>query len=414
MTNPMLPMFFLHRSATGFGAVTALAFHPDTDLAATTSDIGEFKIWTRQTLRVAPKPNTNNKENSQQTTTTEKLSTWRCAAVGTHRNEPLTAAAFSSDGSVLALGSVTGGVSLWDATQTALLGVLPPALTRPSAASVPNAPMVRRLLFLANSPLLVALLNGGLAVYNLLTMRCEWAVEVAGVGRIVSDPISSHWAVTLSSPASPGTQHSARGTSTTNSGSGVARSTSSKVSSSDQGIVMFRGAEESPVGAWRVSRAGPPGTLSIAFVPPATPLHVAAVEAGANLPGASPLVVLTADREYAVARKSGSSKGTTEGTAGLSTSGIGKDNVARAGGAGVGVSSFETLYGRSARVEQQREQGGGAAAAVEVGGSGLGVGGRPPWAALFDAPSHALPPMGTLCPAFLELMVTGGGQSEDK
>ena len=233
-------------------------------------------------------------------------------------------------------------------------------------------------------------------MYNLLTMRCEWAVEVAGVGSISADSASSHWAATLSSPGSSSSNSTARGT----GGS----------SASVQGIVMFNGAEESPVAAWRVHRSGPPGSISIAFVPCKTPLHAAAVEAGVNVPGSSPLVVLTADREYSIARRSGSSDGSASG------SGIASRIGTYGTGIGKEISAFEAMYGRSARVEKQ--QGGanglnsGSISAVDVGVAG--VGGRPPWASLFDAPSHALPPMGTLCPAFLELMVTGGQDGNEQ
>ncbi len=366
--------------------MTALAFHPTEDVAATASDTGEFKVWVRQAVRSSGK-----KEKESAEDAVKAASTWRCAAVGSHRAEPLTAAAFSGDGSVLALGAAAGGLSLWDARQTALLGVLPPAFA-PGAAPA-AACRVRRLQFVAGTPLLVAALAGGLAVYNLLTMRCEWAVQVEGVGALAVDPSSPHWAVVLSAlpPASTagGAGHGKK------KAAAAAGSSGGAVGGKDvkeQGVVVFKGAGEVPVGAWRLRRAGPSGTVAVAFVPGGTPLAAAAAETGVCLPGCSPLVVLSGDREYSVARRAGADAAAMAGA----TVGAGL-----AAAAAEGPSGFESMYGRSARVDTAAGVG---AAGVEEAGAG-----RPAWAALFDAPSHALPAMGTLCPAFLEAMVIGGG-----
>ena len=354
-----------NRSTPGFGAVTSLAFHPTADIAATTSDTGEFKIWARQALRSLSKVGVPTAQ-----------STWRCEAIGAYGgDEPLTASAFSSDGSLLALGSVYGGISLWDATQTALLGVLPPAVQRPveDGNGVLSALPVRQLFFLSDSPFLVAALVGGLAVYNLLTMRCEWAVEV-DVGGLAADPSSLHWAALLSNTAS--------------------NSKSTTSAEKDRGLVVFQGASEVPVGAWRVHRAGGPEGISVAFVPRGTPLYAAAEETGVTLPGCSPLVVLTTNREYAVAwtERRRKEKPLSSGEARTISTALGSENP----------SAFEAMYGKSARAEVQEQDVGRATLAADVGS------GKPSWAALFDAPSHALPPMTTLCPAFLELVVMGG------
>jgi len=420
-----LYQFYFHfsRSAAGFGAITSLSFHPTTDIAATTSDIGEFKVWTRQIVRTPPartknnSTHTNNNETPGKGLVEDVVSTWRCAAVGTHKNEPLTASAFSSDGSVLALGSVTGGISLWDATQTALLGVLPPALNA-TAVGVPlGAASIKKLVFLNKSPLLVACLHGGLAVYNLLTMRCEWSVQInTGVGAVVADPVSPHWAVVL---AAPSTNENIGG------GNGKISTTASKQQQKQQqGVVVFKGGEEIPVGAWRVNRASQSqnqrmshtsvsGT-ALAFVPNGTPLYAATVAAtgegtrranGTSTSGESPLVVLTADREYSIAARTtgtGTNAGVSKGLA---------DNTGN--NRFTAVSGFEAMYGRSAKVaseinkDEKNKKGVEAAAAAAERGVDVSQ-----LSELFDAPSHALPPMGTLCPAFLEFMITGGSEKK--
>lgn len=333
--------------------------------------------------------------------------------MGTHKNEPLTASAFSSDGSVLALGSVTGGISLWDATQTALLGVLPPAL---NASAVPlGGVSIKKLVFLTKSPLLVACLHGGLAVYNLLTMRCEWSVQInTKVGDVVADPVSSHWAVVLAAPSTSNTL-------------GKSSITSRQQQKQQQAVVLFNGVDEIPVSAWRVNRTGQSQSqrmnhtsvagTALAFVPIGSPLHAATVVASsaaegskksssACVSGESPLIVLTADREYSIAARAATGTSTNaDGSKG------GVKGLADAGNNRYGaVSGFEAIYGHSAKVagENNKDKNKrGAEAAAALGDVGVSQ-----WGALFDAPSHALPPMGTLCPAFLEFMITGGSEKK--
>lgn len=65
------------------------------------------------------------------------------------------------------------------------------------------------------------------------------------------------------------------------------------------------------------------------------------------------------------------------------------------------VSGLEAMYGAQPTAQQQQAQQQAAGAA----GGGAASGGQQQWAGLFDAPSHVLPPLSTLCPAFLELVV---------
>lgn len=341
--------------------------HPTMDLAATTSDAGDFKIWTRHHVRTK-----TNSASASGVDGASRATTWRCAAVGSHRNEPFTASAFSHDGSVLAVGSATGGVTLWDATEVALLATLPPALlhtSTPAGAPSPSA-AVRHLLFLSRSPLLVAVFAGGVAVYNTLTLRCEWAIHL-DLTAVAADPSSDHWAAVLSGTSNA--QHAQQGT-------GAAL---------ERGVVVFKGAEEIPRAAWRARRAGP-GT-SVVFAPHGTPLHTAA--APVALPGCSPLFIVTSEREYSMGR----GQGTTAEALGSAAAAAEGPLASRA--QSFGPSAFQGLYGRSAAVEKVGDAAGVAGVAD--------IGGRPAWAALLDAPSHALPAMGTLCPAFLELVALG-------
>jgi len=325
---------------------------------------------------------------------------------------------FSPDGSLLALGDVAGGISLWNSTQTALLGTLPPALSSPSASSLTRGSSdggsgsgvdkirVRQLVFLFRSPLLVAVFSRGIAVYNILTLRCEWAAEIDVEG-VTADPASLHWAAILGRVSSTEIQETQQ----------------THHERTEQGIIVFKGAEEVPVAAWRVRRAArgrggiannrrcAKGT-SLLFATPGSPLHAAA--AGVTVPGASPLLVITGQREYAVAVQQGSS--------GLLSPEEQKGNSAAAAAAAILgrrdtflPSTFGSVYGKSSRTEPL-DGNNNSGNAQEAGELHNEVGERPAWASLFDAPSHALPPMGMLCPAFLELVVVPGacGSSEEE
>jgi hypothetical protein len=311
--------------------------------------------------------------------------------VGSHRGEALTACAFSRDGSVLALGGGGGGVTLWGAAQTALLAVLPP----PPGAGSP----VRQLLFLARSPLLVAVSQGGVAVYDLLTRRCVWAADVA-LGAAAADPGSPHWAAVVLRSAGGGGAGGAGGAPAAAAAAGGDKQQrgGEGEGEGEGGVVAFRGAERAPAGAWALRRAGRAGggaaAAALAFAPPGTTLHAAG--AAASLPGMSPLLVLTAGREYGLARRDGAPPAAAA--------------AALRRREAFPPTAFEAMYGQPAAAAAAAAA--AAEAAAEPAVEARAVGGRPAWAALFDAPSHALPPLGTLCPAFLELLVGGGRGAE--
>lgn len=109
--------------------------------------------------------------------------------------------------------------------------------------------------------------------------------------------------------------------------------------------------------------------------------------------GMSPLVIMTSAREYTIAPHSdaqlqraalpGAEEGPPEA-----------------------VSGFKAAYGslsdQAARQAAQRVQ---EAVGPQSVFARQGEKNRPPWAELFDAPSHVLPPLSTLLPSFLDLMV---------
>ncbi|KAJ6797873.1 WD repeat-containing protein 75 [Iris pallida] len=98
--------------------ISSLAFRPSHAMAATSSFGGEFKVWVHYGS-IQPKDG-----NCQ----AHEKSGWRCQSVGSYKKMPMTAAAFSADGSVLAVAAETV-VTLWDPDKNALIAVTGDTLT---------------------------------------------------------------------------------------------------------------------------------------------------------------------------------------------------------------------------------------------------------------------------------------------
>lgn len=119
----------------------------------------------------------------------------------------------------------------------------------------------------------------------------------------------------------------------------------------------------------------------------------------------SPLLVISQDRQYAQAGTAVQPEAMSAATPDLYRR---ADSFAAARGAGTAVpaqtpapvSGLEAMYGtQQAQQAQQQKPAGGPAGAGRMG----------QWAGLFDSPSHVLPPLSALCPAFLELVVSKEG-----
>ncbi|KAL3575116.1 hypothetical protein D5086_023217 [Populus alba] len=95
-----------HRDA----GISAIAFHPTRPMAVSSSYGGDFKVWVcNNGIQEMDKPLPN--------------SGWTCHAVGSYKKKPMTAATFSSDGSVLAVAAETV-ITLWDADKNILVAVI--------------------------------------------------------------------------------------------------------------------------------------------------------------------------------------------------------------------------------------------------------------------------------------------------
>lgn len=301
----------------------------------------------------------------------------------------------------------------------------------------------------------MATTNHGVAVFDLLNLRCVWSGLIPGVGCIAVDPASTHWALVLPSITSSSSVSSTSTASAHQNGAATA------------GVVVFKGKSRQPVGGWKLERTSPlqsaivpppphvgtstssPSTssgattknsaaaaaslIALAFAIPGTPLYNTFSKASASINNdtapkqslasdtMSPLLIFTANREYAIASGSALRLDRDESeiaaavhaashapaflfgrTVGTSSNNSKQHKLRRDTFA---PSGLEAIYGRSALSslspgEKQNEQQGGFSS-VEYGKGTKGV------AALFDVPSHELPPMSELCPKFLEAMIFG-------
>ncbi|KAL0306149.1 UNVERIFIED_CONTAM: U3 small nucleolar RNA-associated protein 17 [Sesamum radiatum] len=98
----------------GESGISSVAFRPTSHMAVSSSYGGDFKVWVRR------------HEISTEDETVENTG-WRCHAVGSYKDiwqeKPMTAAAFSGDGSVLAV-AAEKVITLWDPDRNALLAVI--------------------------------------------------------------------------------------------------------------------------------------------------------------------------------------------------------------------------------------------------------------------------------------------------
>ncbi|KAG5189285.1 hypothetical protein JKP88DRAFT_353167 [Tribonema minus] len=130
------------------GAVTSLCYHPLVDRAVTTSLDETFKVWTMQ--RRDPSLTTPSTTVQQQQQGPQYM--WTCTrTVAYKRGLSAEAAAFSSDGSLLAV-AFGGLVTLWGGAGASLLAVLLPPLSAVGSA----AARVHALAFVPRTALLFA------------------------------------------------------------------------------------------------------------------------------------------------------------------------------------------------------------------------------------------------------------------
>ncbi|XP_072179369.1 WD repeat-containing protein 75-like [Diadema setosum] len=160
------------------GAINNLCFRPpsgqgtkdDVPMATTTSKDGKFKTWSLV----------------DDTDVDGNKVCWNCDSVGFYKNTEPSAAAFASDGSLLAVG-FHEVLTLWDPDDNQLRKILCHATVNSQ---------IRHLCFGhgSSSHLLVCSTSSSLTVWNLLTCRVSWSVSM-DVRLLIADPNTQHFAI---------------------------------------------------------------------------------------------------------------------------------------------------------------------------------------------------------------------------
>lgn len=361
------------------GPIAALAYSPRGDAVATTgAGDGELKLWSRRATSSAagasaPPPSTNDR--------------WRCSWAAGLRSSTLTAVAFSADGSLVAAAAAPGAAStavvgLWMVGSGERVAVLAP----PSSSS-PSPAAVSCLAFVPGTATLVAALSGGagggnsgssLVAWDLLTKAAAWAAPLASAAtRLVAAPLGGVIAVALA----------------------PARSHASSCSPRGGRVLALRARDGAALAGWDLPRAPADALLF--------EQRRGSSGSGSGI-GCPPLLVLTTDREFTRLEVFPADAGDAASAAAASASAaLPLKKKARKGAAALSdghLSTFEAKFGGadpSARPPVTPERSSHGGGGLKAGDEGAAA----PWAALFDAPSHALPAPGALASKFLDSLL---------
>ncbi|KAE9609864.1 putative transcription factor WD40-like family [Lupinus albus] len=311
--------------------ISAVAFHPTRHMAVSSSYGGDFKIWRKNEV--------------QQKNQMLQNSGWMCHAVGSYKNKAMRAAAFSADGSVLAVAADTV-ITLWDPDKNVLVAVVGETST----------PIVS-LNFAGKSEYLLAVSHGSkpqLSVWNMSKLASSWSyrLQVEAVSCALD---SSYFAILALLPES--SKHTFKG---------------------DGLILLFNVTDPVPVASWSVTKAkgGGLGFLKgdlseVAAVVGKTPQTL--------------LAYINGDREFVLFDpyvKEAHELSLTRPD----------DLVAIEE---TGQFGYASIYGELPKFDLKRNK------VISV----LSAASERPWETIFKGESHMLPPLTKLCSEFLESLL---------
>ncbi|KAG8049218.1 hypothetical protein GUJ93_ZPchr0009g2095 [Zizania palustris] len=311
--------------------ISAIAFRPGKNMAVTSSFGGNFKVWVQSTLS---KPSDEKNQSG-----------WRCQSVGSYKNKPMTTAAFSTDGSVLAV-AAESVITLWDPDNNALVGVITEALSP-----------ITKLSFVGTSTFLTSLSQSSkpqVAVWNVPNLSMQWSYSLFAEAACCSSSRSEFAILALLSCPDGGTP-----------------------AEQDGVILLFDAENPKPVSSWSVKKAK---GGSIAFLKGDSSL----VENTKDMIGgeASLLVYVNGSHEYVVFDPRNEELH------------IGKNahkNVQTEEPAPIGYTS---IYGELPKLASKKE-------VPEIPFTPS----ERPWETIFSGSSHVLPPLTKLCSAFLSSLL---------
>ncbi|KAM0845807.1 hypothetical protein ACQ4PT_056112 [Festuca glaucescens] len=308
--------------------ISAVAFRPGKNMAVSSSFGGNFKVWVQSS--------------SLQSSEGKSQSGWRCQSVGSYKKKPMTAAAFSGDGSVLAV-AAESVITLWDPDNNALVGVIAEALSP-----------ITKLSFIGTSTYLMSLSQSSkpqVAVWNASNLSMQWSYTLSAEAACCSSSMSEFAVLSLLSCPEGGTP-----------------------AEQDGVILLFDAENSSPVSSFSVKKAK---GGSIAFVKDDSSMdaHTNATRGEE----ASLLVYVNGSHEYVIFdprnnEESQISKHTQKN--------IQADEPARIG--------YASIYGELPKLELKKE-------VLDI----PFIPSERPWETIFTGSSHVLPPLTKLCSAFL-------------
>ncbi|XP_065873775.1 uncharacterized protein [Euphorbia lathyris] len=321
-----------HRDA----GISSVALNPVYCMAVSSSYGGDFKVWVcNKGIKWTDLGLTNSR--------------WTCHAVASYKKKPMTAAAFSHDGSVLAVAAETS-ITLWDAYKNVLLAVVGETITP-----------IRTLSFLGKSEYLVSASWGyrpQLSVWSMSKLCSSWSYRLHVEAVASAADLLSFAALVLlpeSSKCSESNEAAFRGR--------------------DGVILFFNASDPIPIATWLVNKAKG-GALSF--------LNQSSAEENmfdGNAPRAL-LVYINGDHEYVLFNPY--EKESNE----LSTiKRDGRPVVEESGKFG-----YASMYGDLPVIELKKCE------TPWVASERL-------WESIFSGSSHNLPPLTKLCSAFLESLM---------
>ncbi|KAI5414997.1 uncharacterized protein LOC127135035 [Lathyrus oleraceus] len=310
--------------------ISAIVFHPTRHMAVSTSYGGDFKIW-------VCREETQNKDQTPQNFS------WMCHAVGSYKNKAMSAAAFSADGSVLAVAADTV-ITLWDPDKNELIAVV---------GETPSP--IGRLSFVGKSEYLLSVSNGltpQLSVWSMSKLAASWSygLQIEAVSCALD---LSYFAILAFLPKS-----------------------NESLFKGDGIILLFNATDPTPVASWSVTKAK---GGSVAFLK-GNPSQLADGKSSETL-----LAYLNGDREYVLfdpydkeARELNMTK--NDDFVGL------EEN---------GQFGYTSIYGELPKFDLKRNKTSSVYSAAS----------NRPWETIFSGSSHMLPPLSKLCCEFLESLL---------
>ncbi|KAJ6742887.1 TRANSDUCIN FAMILY PROTEIN / WD-40 REPEAT FAMILY PROTEIN-RELATED [Salix viminalis] len=323
-----------HRDA----GISAIAFHPTRPMAVSSSYGGDFKVWVcNNGIQEKDQPLSN--------------SGWTCHAVGSYKKKPMTAATFSSDGSVLAVAAETV-ITLWDADKNILVAVIGETLM----------PVVN-LSFVGTSEYLVSASRGSkpqLSIWSMSKLCVSWSYMLHVEAIASAADMSSFAALALLPESSKCNEISLKGR--------------------DGVILLFNASDPVPIFTWSVNKAK---GGALAFIQ-ANQSSIDENELDGK-PPQSLLAYINGDHEYLLFDPQG--KEAKEHSA-IQQEGLGDLEEA-------GKFGYASIYGELPQFDPKRKQ------ASWVPSAPL----ERAWETVFSGSSHNLPPLTKLCSVFLESLL---------